>query len=130
MNIRLATPDDTDAIWKFWEGAEKNDSTLRCASGQHHPSHEQLEGLNPEFHVVIVEDGSIICTEIFNPTTGESWWTHCLRERVDEVFPVLFRWTNERSQIPPWGWCGIVTSVEKYVQSGFEDVDGMVRWVG
>jgi hypothetical protein len=133
ITVRLATPDDVDAIYAFWETLDEAPRPFKCAPGRHHASRERLgQWLTGERSIALVEDdGEIVLADVFNLETAESDWTSTSRERFAEVVPVVFRWEKEQTGQNAWGYCGFVPVVAMYVAAGWRDRgDGMIEWAG
>jgi hypothetical protein len=134
ITVRQATPDDADAIFAYWERAFEGDLTMPCAPGLHHMGRQELDAwfvMDDKAFAVVEDGGEIICTEIYDPSSAQSLWTHVLRGRANDALAPLFRWVCEQTGKKSWGWCGIVTSVNTYLANGWqEDEAGMLHWVG
>jgi hypothetical protein len=129
MQVRLATKEDADAIWKFWNNQK---DPFRCAPGRKFVTREQLdEWLNGQYSVALVEEDGILLTDSFEMATGKSFLTNVSKENFAVCVPLVFQWEKELTGINPWGFCGFVPSVAMYCSAGWvERDDGMIEWVG
>jgi hypothetical protein len=130
VNVRLATKDDADAIWEFWQNQK---DPFRCAPLRKPIGRDELDRwLDGAWSVALVEDeGRIILTESFSIETGESHLTNVSMENFYRAIPVALAWEKELTGIPSWGRCGYVPVAELYYTVGYVEAgDGVLRWVG
>jgi hypothetical protein len=129
MQVRLATQDDEEAIWQFWEELELFDPYWACAPGRHHPNRSQLEAwLRGDFAIALCDDNGIVMTEVFNPRTARSHVTNVQRERFADAVPAVFSWVKERVGCSPWGACVSPEMTENFLSIGFTQTGRILRW--
>ena len=134
--VRQAEPADADAIFAFWTSLDEADRSFQCSPGHLHPRRDQLdEWLEPgsdKSIAVAEQDGVIVCTEIFIPSTAQSFWTNVIPEKFATVYPAVCRQASAWSGKGIWGWSGIAASAAMHVAIGWEEdpETGMLAWVG
>lgn len=129
MDVRLATPDDLDAIVDFIEAHHASDPTFNCWSRK--PERTHLEWLMREWKIALCEDGGIIGLDVFNES-GETNITVVSRDNFSEVVPALARFEQSVTGKVPFGPVSSVPLLQLFLSVGFrEDEDtGLIHWVG
>ena len=130
VTVRRASEADIAAITTFWEDLDSSDREFNCL--RKIPSEEILLGYVKEPRAIaIAEDEGIVAVDLFNLSTGYVWITAVLRERFDEVMPLVLRQEQEWTGVAPWGPVDTVAMLKRYLAIGcVEDSDGNVRWAG
>jgi hypothetical protein len=129
MQVRLATKEDADAIWEFWQNQK---DPFRCAPLRRPIDRDELDRwLDGAWSVALVEDEGIILSESFSIETGESHLTNVSMENFHRALPVVLQWEFELTGIRSWGRCGFVPTAELYYGLGYVEAgDGILRWDG
>ena len=133
MNIRLAAKDDADAIWAFWLSLDEDDNHFRCSPGEAHPFRMTLDSWlsGSDTSIAIAEqDGVIVCTNAFNPSTAQDVWVNVSNENT-AAYSAVSRQVSEWCGKPVWGFVGFVPALQRHVELGWrERDDGSIEWVG
>jgi hypothetical protein len=135
VEIRLATKDDAKAIFAFWAHLAEQDDKFQCSPGRMHATSLDLKQWLSEDSdrsiAIAEEDGEIVCTEVFIPSTAQSVWTNVAPDKFETVYPLICRDASGRCSKNIWGYCGFVPSVKLHCAIGWRDVgDGSIEWVG
>jgi hypothetical protein len=129
MDVRLATPDDLDAIVDFIESQHANDPTFNCWSRK--PERVHIEFWIRESTIALAENNGILGLDLFEDT-GLSNITVVSRDNFSEVVPALARFEQSVTGKVPFGPVSSVPLLQLFLSVGFrEDEDtGLIHWVG